>query len=101
AASGFYRCCQSLTVSSLGLGSYLGNMDAATDAAYVASVTAAVRGGINFLDTSLNYRHQGSERNFGTAVGKLIAAGEVARDEIVLCTKAGYLVPNAIPVAAI
>jgi aryl-alcohol dehydrogenase-like predicted oxidoreductase len=93
----FYRQAQQLTVSSLGLGSYLGNLDDATDRGYMEAARAALQSGINFIDTSLNYRHQRSERNLGDAIGAAIAAGEIARDEFVICTKAGYLVPDAVP----
>ncbi len=96
-ASGFYRLAQYLTVSSLGLGTYLGARDEAADRGYVDAVQAALRGGINFLDTSLNYRHQNSELNIGAAIARMIEAGELRRDEFVVCTKAGYLVPGAVP----
>jgi aryl-alcohol dehydrogenase-like predicted oxidoreductase len=79
------------------MGTYLGNLDEATDQAYTEAAMAALRGGINFIDTSLNYRHQRSERSLGNAFRKLMAAGELQRDEFVVCTKAGYLVPGAIP----
>jgi aryl-alcohol dehydrogenase-like predicted oxidoreductase len=95
--TGFYRTAQSLTVSSIGIGSYLGNLDDPTDQAYADATRTALRGGINFLDTSLNYRHQRSERALGAALRSLMEAGELARDEFVICTKAGYLVPGAIP----
>ena len=91
--AGFYRTAQGLTVSTLGIGSYLGQMDAAADAGYVDAVGEALRGGINFIDTSLNYRHQRSERNIGAA----ISASGVAREAMVVCTKAGYLTPDAVP----
>lgn len=84
-------------MSSVGIGSYLGNMDDATDRGYVASVRAAVRGGINFIDTSLNYRHQASERNIGEAISDCGAT----REDLVVCTKAGYLVPGALPSAGV
>lgn len=94
---GFYREAQGLTVSTLGIGSYLGEMDEVADANYEQAFVAALRGGINFLDTSLNYRHQRSEQNIGAALAK----SGVARDEIVICTKAGYLVPGAVPTGKI
>ncbi|MBM3814321.1 MAG: aldo/keto reductase [Acidimicrobiia bacterium] len=72
-------------------------MDAATDVGYRSSTLAALRGGINLLDTSLNYRHQSSERNIGAALKELLSSGELTREEFVVCTKAGYLVPNALP----
>ncbi len=87
----FYREAQGLMVSSLGLGSYLGDQSDAADAAYTEAAAAALDGGINFLDTALNYRHQRSERAIGAALrGR-------AREEIVLATKAGFLVPDAVP----
>ena len=96
-ANGFYRVAQDLTVSSLGLGTYLGAMDERTDRGYAESVKKAVRGGVNFLDTSLNYRNQRSERNIGAALKELLDSAEVRREELVVCTKAGYLVPGATP----
>jgi aryl-alcohol dehydrogenase-like predicted oxidoreductase len=87
---------QGVSVSSLGIGSYLGAMDDETDRAYTEAACAAVRGGINFIDTSLNYRHQRSERNIGAALQQLIREG-VDRADLMVCTKAGFLVPNAVP----
>lgn len=94
----FYREAQRCHVSSLGLGTYLGAMSADVDEAYTAAVLAAVRGGINFIDTSLNYRHQRSERAIGQAIIKLTQMPRVVdRDELMICTKAGYLVRGALP----
>lgn len=87
----FYRKALGLTVSTLGIGSYLGSMDDASDAAYTEAMREAVGGGINFIDTSLNYRHQRSERSIARAI-----AG-VPREELVVCTKAGFLTPDAVP----
>jgi hypothetical protein len=49
------------------------------DEAYTSAVLAAVRGGINFIDTSLNYRHQRSERAIGQAIIKLTQVGGTQR----------------------
>jgi len=95
-AHGFYRNVQGLSASSLGLGTYLGAMDESTDRGYIESVKAAIGGGVNFIDTSLNYRHQRSERNIGAAIQEMIRGGR-RREEFVVCTKAGYLVPEAVP----
>lgn len=92
-AAGFFRQAQGLHVSSIGIGSYLGELDDATDHGYTTSVQAALAAGINFIDTSLNYRNQRSERAIGPALQS------VPRESYVVCTKAGYLVPNAIPAA--
>ena len=80
-----------LWFSSIGFGTYLGEPDDAADAAYIEAISSALHSGINVLDTAINYRHQRSERNIGTALGQLIAAGELQRDEVLVCTKAGYL----------
>lgn len=87
----FYRTAQGLTVSSLGLGTYLGPPNDETDRAYADAARAAVQSGINFFDTAINYRNQRSERALGEALKKM------PRDEFVICTKAGFLTPDAVP----
>ena len=67
----FYRNFDGLTVSTLGLGTYLGNPDDATDRAYEEAVAAAVRGGVNVLDAAINYRNQRSEKSIGAALARL------------------------------
>lgn len=97
AGQGFYRQAGEWLVSSLGIGTYLGAMTDETDRQYAAAVQAALRGGINFIDTSLNYRLQRSERAVAAAVNALVEAGDLRRDEFAVCTKAGFLVPKATP----
>jgi len=84
-----------LWLSSIGLGTYLGEPDDSTDNAYTEAIVAALRSGINVLDTAINYRHQRSERNVGAALKRLIDSGELHRDEVLVCTKAGYLAFDA------
>ncbi|HKP71374.1 MAG TPA: aldo/keto reductase, partial [Pyrinomonadaceae bacterium] len=86
-----FRLEQNLWLSSVGIGSYLGSPDAQTDASYTESVTRAVELGANVIDTAANYRFQRSERAIGTALRQMIESGDFARDEIVVCTKGGYL----------
>jgi len=94
AAAGHFRTLASgITLSSVGIGTYLGEPDAATDRGYTASVVAAVEGGINVIDSAINYRLQRSERSIGAALRELAAKG-FAREELVLCTKAGFLTPD-------
>lgn len=93
AAAGHFRERHGLMISSIGIGTYLGEPDAATDSNYAAAVVAAVEGGVNVIDSAINYRLQRSERSIGSALGKLFAAG-FSRDEIVVCTKAGFLTPD-------
>ena len=80
-----------LWLSSIGLGTYLGEPDDASDAAYTEAISTAVACGVNVLDTAINYRHQRSERNLGTALKQLVDSGRARRDEVFICTKAGYL----------
>ncbi len=95
--AGFYRQLQHLPgasglwFSSIGLGTYLGEPEDSADAAYVEAIAQALASGINVLDTAINYRHQRSERNIGAALEQAVHAGVVQRDEVLVCTKAGYL----------
>ncbi len=80
-----------LALSSLGIGTYLGKPDDATDAAYVDAIVEAVRQGINVIDTASNYRQRRSERVVGEALRQLFALGEVYRSEVFLVSKAGFV----------
>ncbi len=93
AAQGHFREAQGLTLSSLGAGTYLGQPDENKDAGYAAALVAAVENGINVIDSAINYRFQRSERNVGTAV-KVLANKGFGREEVVVCTKGGYLTPD-------
>jgi aryl-alcohol dehydrogenase-like predicted oxidoreductase len=90
-AEGHFRERHGLWFSSLGIGSYLGEPDQATDRAYEEALKEAIRSGINVIDAAINYRNQRSERSFGKALHELIEAGKVNRDEVILCTKAGFI----------
>jgi aryl-alcohol dehydrogenase-like predicted oxidoreductase len=93
AAAGHFRETQRLVLSSLGMGTYLGQPDANTDERYTACAVAAVESGINVLDAAINYRFQRSERSLGAAIKQLATKG-FQREEIVICTKGGYLTPD-------
>jgi aryl-alcohol dehydrogenase-like predicted oxidoreductase len=93
AAEGHFRETQRLVLSSIGIGTYLGQPDARTDEGYATAVAAAVESGINVIDAAINYRFQRSERSIGTAIAQLTARG-FAREEFVICTKGGYLTPD-------
>ena len=88
---GHFRWGQSWWLSSIGLGTYLGDPDADTDAADTATVQRAVESGINVIDTAINYRFQRSERSIGAALTALFEAGHARRDEIVIASKGGYV----------
>lgn len=93
AAEGHFRHAQDLVLSSIGIGTYLGNPDATTDQAYTDAVIAAARGGVNVIDSAINYRFMRSERSIGAALEQLAIEG-IQRDELVLCTKGGYITPD-------
>ena len=92
-ADDFYRALgrDGVRVSSVGLGSYLGECDDADDRGYTDTAGAALERGLNLLDTAINYRCQRSERALGRALTRAIDDGTVARDEVVVCTKGGYI----------
>ena len=86
-----YRSMLGCSVSSVGIGTYLGDEDPATDAAYAEAIRAAVIGGINLVDTAVNYRCQRSERVIGRVLAELTGSGQVRRDQLLLATKGGYI----------
>jgi len=87
---GFYRVEHGLRISSIGIGTYRGKQDPATDASYLCALRTAFRGGINLVDTAITYRDQQSERIVGAAIREF-----GRRDELVVCTKGGYLAAEA------
>ena len=94
-APGSFRRAFGVTLSSLGIGTYLGRADEAGDRAYREALVAAFEGGVNVVDTAVNYRHQRSERAIGAALGDLADRG-FPRPQVVVATKGGY-VPSAAP----
>jgi len=90
-AEGHFRKAQGLWFSSIGMGSYLGEPDDETDRLYEEALKEALRSGINVIDTAINYRCQRSERSSGRVLRGLLSAGEIQREEIILCTKGGFL----------
>ena len=80
-----------LVLSSIGIGTYLGNADEATDQSYTRAIVRAVQLGVNVIDTAANYRFQRSERAIGDALKILASEHGIARDRLFICTKGGYL----------
>lgn len=72
-------------LSSLGLGTYLGQSTAEADAAYAESALAFHAAGGNVFDSAANYRGGRSEFALGAAFAGL------SRDGFFVSTKAGYL----------
>ncbi|HWS53885.1 MAG TPA: aldo/keto reductase [Pyrinomonadaceae bacterium] len=86
-----FRFEQNLWLSTVGAGTYLGDPSGEADRAYAEAIARAVELGVNVLDTAANYRFQRSERSVGAALEELVKGGRVARDELVVCTKGGYI----------
>jgi aryl-alcohol dehydrogenase-like predicted oxidoreductase len=82
-----------LPLSSLGIGTYLGDVDAATDRLVEDAVFQSVSSGaVNVVDTAINYRFQRAERSVGRALARLAGSDEMGgREALLVCTKNGYL----------
>ena len=90
APAGHFHDRDGLFVSSIGLGTYLGHWDEHTDRSYQEAIQRAVELGCNVIDSAINYRFQRSERTIGAALDEMFEAGKLARDEIIIATKAGF-----------
>ncbi len=80
-----YKDFLNLKLSEMGIGTYMGEVDEATDKAYEEAITYGHDLGINVVDTAINYRYMKSER----AIGKVL--NNVKREELVISTKGGYV----------
>ena len=89
--AGHFRSLDGLVVSSIGLGTYLGDEDDETDRRYGAAIVDAANLGCNLFDTAINYRAQRSERVLGQALAALAREGDFPRERVVVCTKGGYI----------
>ena len=90
-AAHFRELAGGASASTLGLGTYLGPEDGATDVLYQDAIVRALQLGVNVLDTAVNYRHQRSERAIRTALGIAFSRGVIQRDEVIVATKGGFI----------
>ena len=97
AAPGHFRFEQDLWLSSVGVGTYLGEANDETDRAYADAIFRAVELGANVIDSAANYRFQRGERSVGAAIRRLVEEGVAARNELVVCTKGGYIPFDSAP----
>ena len=85
-----------LTVSSIGLGTYIGPPDDITDFyMYNAVKSCILSGGVNLIDTAINYRYMKSERAVGKALKTICSKYEYDRNELIICSKVGYVPEDA------
>lgn len=89
--AGHFRMLPNVCLSSVGLGTYLGEMDDATDQASSRSLRTCLERGINVIDSAVNYRAQRSERVIGKVLGDLIGQGKLKREEVFISTKGGFI----------
>ncbi len=90
-ASRHFRESTGLVFSSLGLGTYLGEATGPTDLLYREAIVQALGLGCNVIDSAINYRNQQSERAIGKALTEAIEKKIVARDQVIVATKGGYV----------
>lgn len=86
-----FRIVDGIWRSSVGVGTWMGAPDAATDALYREAIGRAIIGGLNVIDTAINYRHMRSER----VIGEVLRAGVVPREALVVSTKGGFVTHDA------
>ncbi len=86
---------ENLTLSNVGIGTYLGDADARTDELVTNAVKQSITSGINVVDTAINYRSQKAERSVGKAILELIQEEKISRDQIFLSSKNGYVTNDA------
>lgn len=94
-----FRELEGLAVSSIGVGTYLGESDDETDELYRSALYAAIEQGTNVIDSAINYRCQRSERAIGRALQDLSTRG-YTRDQFLVCTKGGYIPFDSEPPAS-
>jgi len=91
AAKNHFKQFAGLSLSSIGIGTYLGNVDDPTDVLVKEAVKKSILSAINVIDTAINYRSQKAERSVGKAMLELVEGGSVKRDELFISTKNGYV----------
>jgi aryl-alcohol dehydrogenase-like predicted oxidoreductase len=83
----FFRRYADCVVSSIGVGTYLGDPTDERDEQYHEAIVEALASGVNVVDTAINYRNQRSER----VVGDAIRDAEIDREAALVATKGGFV----------
>jgi aryl-alcohol dehydrogenase-like predicted oxidoreductase len=87
-----FRLFDDLYLSSLGVGTYLGELTEEDDRLMESAVYDSVRSGsLNVIDTAINYRAMKSEKSIGRALLRLVRNKIISRDQVFICTKNGYI----------
>ncbi|MCU4801065.1 aldo/keto reductase [Halobacteria archaeon HArc-gm2] len=83
----FFRRYADCVVSSIGVGTYLGDSTDERDDRYHDAIVEALESGINVVDTAINYRNQRSER----VVGDAVRDADIDREAALVATKGGFV----------
>jgi aryl-alcohol dehydrogenase-like predicted oxidoreductase len=87
-----FKSFDSLHLSSIGMGTYLGQPSEEDDQAVENAVFESVKSGaVNVIDTAINYRAMRSEKSIGRALLRLVKDKIILRDQIFISTKNGYI----------
>lgn len=87
-----FRIFDGLNLSSLGMGTYLGDATDYEDEAIENAIYESIKSGaMNVIDTAINYRAMKSEKSIGRALLRLIRDRIISRDQIFISTKNGYI----------
>ncbi|HJU34711.1 MAG TPA: aldo/keto reductase [Nitrososphaera sp.] len=90
--SSHFKSFEDLQLSSLGMGTYLGQLSEEDDQAVENAVYQSVRSGaVNVIDTAINYRAMRSEKSIGRALLRLAKDRITSRNQIFISTKNGYI----------
>jgi aryl-alcohol dehydrogenase-like predicted oxidoreductase len=91
-AAEHFRVFDKLYLSSIGMGTYLGKPDKKDDQSMENAVYDSIKsGGVNVVDTAINYRAMRSEKSIGRALLRLINDEIITRDQVFVSTKNGYI----------
>jgi len=87
-----FRPFDNLYLSSIGIGTYLGNPNKEDDQFMENAIYDSIKSGaLNVVDTAINYRAMRSEKSIGRALLRLVNDEIISRDEVFLSTKNGYI----------
>jgi aryl-alcohol dehydrogenase-like predicted oxidoreductase len=89
---GHFKRFDGLHLSSIGIGTYLGEPTQEDDLAVENAVYQSVKSGaVNVIDTAINYRAMKSEKSIGRALLRLVKDAIITRDQVFISTKNGYI----------
>ncbi|MFL6480431.1 MAG: aldo/keto reductase [Nitrososphaera sp.] len=87
-----FRSFDGLYLSSLGMGTYLGQPNDEDDQAVENAAYQSIKSGaVNVIDTAINYRAMRSEKSIGRALLRLVNEGVISRNQVFISTKNGYI----------